>query len=130
MTVELTVLVLCGLLSLALALATIAIHFARYGGKTIRGNRDAFPLLDGAAARVVRAHLNLNEALLPFAIMVLAAAALRLSNGWTIHAAQAFFAGRLAHAALYLAGVTPWRSIAYYCGLLATLVYAAQLLAA
>ncbi len=127
MPTEILMLVLTGLLSLAVAGLTIAIHFSRYGGKMIRGNRDDFPSLDGVAMRVVRAHANRNEALLPFAIIVIAAALLHVSNALTVYAAIAFFAARTAHAALYLAGATPWRSISYYCGLIATIVFAAQL---
>jgi uncharacterized MAPEG superfamily protein len=127
MSAEILMLVLSGLLSLLVAVSTIAIHFVRYGGKMIRSNRDDFPPLDGLAMRVVRAHANLNEALLPFAIIVLAASALHVSNQWTVHAAEAFFASRLAHASSYLVGATPWRSIFYYCGLIATLVLATQL---
>jgi uncharacterized MAPEG superfamily protein len=45
----------------------------------------------------------------------------------TVFAASAFLAARVAHALLYLIGATPWRSIAYYCGLIATIVLATQL---
>ncbi len=127
MTTEILMLVLSGLLSLLVAVLTVAIHFRAYGGKMIRGNRADFPPLEGVALRVVRAHANLNEALLPFAIIVLAAAALRVSNPFTAYAAIALFAARLAHALLYLAGATPWRSISFYCGLIATVVFATQL---
>jgi uncharacterized MAPEG superfamily protein len=127
MPTELLMLVLTGLLSLVVAVTTIAIHFRAYGGKTIRGNRDDFPRLQGVAMRVVRAHANLNEALLPFAIIVIAAAVLHVSNTLTIYAAIAFFAARVTHALLYPAGATPWRSISYYCGLVATVVFATQL---
>jgi uncharacterized MAPEG superfamily protein len=73
MPTEILMLVLSGLLSLVIAALTIAIHFRAYGGKAIRGNRDDFPPLRGVSMRVVRAHANLNEALLPFAIVVIAA---------------------------------------------------------
>lgn len=127
MPTEILMLVLTAILSLAAALMTIAIHFRTYGGKMIRSNRDDFPPLEGMAMRVVRAHANLNEALLPFAIIVIAAAVLHVSNPVTIYAAIAFFAARLAHAVLYLIGATPWRSISYYCGLISTIVVASQL---
>jgi uncharacterized MAPEG superfamily protein len=120
-------LLLTGLLSLVVAVLTIAIHFRAYGGKMIRGNRDDFPPLRGVAMRVVRAHANLNEALLPFAIIAIAAGLLHVSTPLTVYAAIAFFAARAAHTLLYLIGATPWRSISYYCGLLATVVFAAQL---
>jgi uncharacterized MAPEG superfamily protein len=127
MSPELTVLASLGLLSLALAVLTIAIHFRRYGGKMIRSNRDDFPPLDGLAARVVRAHGSLHEALLPFAVLVLVAQALHVTSAVTVYAAAGFLAARLAHAVLYLLGATPWRSLSYYAGLAATVVLACQL---
>ncbi len=127
MPTDLLMLVLTGLLSLVIAVLTIGIHFRRYGGKMIRGNRDNYPPLDGLAMRIIRAHNNLNEALLPFAIIVITAFLLHVSNQWTAYAAVLFFIARVAHAGLYIAGVTPWRSIAYYCGLIATIVLAVQL---
>ena len=128
MSTELSMLVWSGLLSLTLALAVIAIHFRSFGGKTIRGNRDAYPNLTGLAGRIVRAHANLNEALIPFTIVVLVAAAIHVSNAWTAGAAVAFLGARVAHAGLYAVGATPWRSISYYAGLIATLTFAAQII--
>jgi uncharacterized MAPEG superfamily protein len=124
---EILMLVLTGLLALVLGVSTIVVHFRAYGGKMIRGNRDDFPPLEGAAMRVIRAHANLNEALLPFAIVVIAAGLVHLSNPLTVCAAIAFFAARATHALLYIVGATPWRSISYYCGLIATIFLAAQL---
>ena len=74
MTTELAMLATAALLSLGLALATVAVHFRAFGGAVIRGNRDGYPRLDGLAGRVVRAHAGLNEALLPFAVIVFVAA--------------------------------------------------------
>jgi uncharacterized MAPEG superfamily protein len=128
MTTELMMLVLCGLLSLALALATIAIHFLHFGGKTIRSNREEYPPLYGIAGRVVRAHANLTESLLPFTIVVLVANAVQVSNRWTIYGSEVFLLARLAHASLYISGIPEVRSIAFYVGLLATITTAAQLL--
>jgi uncharacterized MAPEG superfamily protein len=127
MSIPVLMLVACCLLSLVLAVLTIAIHFARFGGKMIRGNRDNFPPPTGVAARILRAHANLNEALLPFAILVFAAATIHAADNVMAAAATAFFAARLCHAALYLAGATPWRSISYYAGLTATVIFATQL---
>jgi uncharacterized MAPEG superfamily protein len=127
MSIPVLMLVACAILSLLLAVFTIAIHFARFGGKMIRGNRDNYPLPTGLAARILRAHANLHEALLPFAILVFAATAVHAGNELTAAAAIAFFAARLCHAGLYLAGATPWRSISYYAGLTATVIFATQL---
>jgi uncharacterized MAPEG superfamily protein len=127
MSTELTVLVAAGGLSLLLALATIVVHLKTFGGAAIRSSREAYPALGGLAGRVVRAHANLNEALLPFAIVVLAAAMLHLSTPWTTGAAMLFLAARIAHASLYVAGIPMLRSLAYYVGLGATVLLAAQL---
>ena len=127
MSPELAVLVLCALLSLALALLTVAIHFRRFGGKMIRGNRDDFPPLVGLAARVVRAHQSLNEALVPFGLIVLVVVLTHASSAITSCAAVVFGCARLGHAAFYLAGATPWRSLTFYVGLVATVTLASQL---
>ena len=47
------------------------------------------------------------ENLVLFAILVLTAKAVGVSNGMTLLGAQLFFWGRVAHAALYIAGI-PW----------------------
>jgi uncharacterized MAPEG superfamily protein len=127
MNAELTVLVAAGALSLLLALATIAVHLRAFGGAAIRSSREDYPVLSGLAGRVVRAHANLNEALLPFAIVVLAAAVLHFSTPWTAGAAVLFLAARIAHASLYVAGIPMLRSLAYYVGIGATVLLAAQL---
>ncbi len=127
MSLELTLLAWTGLLSLGLALATVAIHFSRFGGKMIRGSRDDYPAVDGLAGRVARAHTNLGQALLPFAIVVLIAQAIHVSTPWTQAAAMIFLAARCGHAAFYMLGANPWRTITFYTGLLATLAFASQL---
>ncbi len=116
-----------GILSLLLALVVIAVHFRRFGGTMIRSNRDAYPPLTGLAGRVVRAHANLNEALLPFAIAILCVSFAHVSSRWTVFAAETFLVAQLAHAGLYIAGVPEIRSVAYYVGLSATAVIFAQL---
>jgi len=128
MSATLSALIASALLSLALAALTIVIHLRAYGGKVIRGNRDDYPPLGGMAGRVVRAHANLNEALLPFAIICGAALTTGVADRTTAWAAAVFFVARLAHAGFYLAGASPWRSVAFYAGLGATLVIACQLL--
>lgn len=127
MTIELAMLVYAGLLSLVLAAATIVVHLRSFGGAAIRSSREGYPALEGLPGRVVRAHANHNEALLPFAVTVLALAALGRSTAWTIGGAELFLAARLSHAGLYLAGVPMLRSIAYYAGMAATIMLACQL---
>jgi uncharacterized MAPEG superfamily protein len=127
MSTELAILALSGLLSLALALLTIAIHGVTFGGPAIRGNRDTYPVLHGVCGRVVRAHASLNESLIPFAMIVIATSLCHVSNTLTAGAAQIFLAARIAHASFYIGGVRILRSISFYVGLGATIMIAVQL---
>jgi uncharacterized MAPEG superfamily protein len=125
---ELRVLVGSALLALVLPLAQIATHARVVGGPMIRGNRDDFPVLTGLAARIPRAHANLIESLVPFATVVLAGRAMGLaSTRITVAASVVFLAARVVHAGSYAAGIVVLRSAAFYAGLIATLVLAAQL---
>ena len=56
---------------------------------------------------VRRAHRNMLESLVLFAIVVFAAHIAGIHNAMTLLGAQLFFWGRLAHAAIYIAGI-PW----------------------
>jgi uncharacterized MAPEG superfamily protein len=127
MSTALAMLALSGLLSLALALLTIAIHGVAFGGPAIRGNRENFPVLSGASGRVVRAHASLNEALVPFAIIVIAASLCHVAGPLTAGAAEVFLAARIAHASFYIGGVRILRSVSFYVALGATIVIAVQL---
>ena len=127
MSTELTTLALSGLLSLTLALLTIAIHGAAFGGPAIRSNRENFPVLSGVSGRVVRAHTRLNEALAPFAIIVIGASLCHVTNSLSAGAAEVFLGARIAHASFYIGGVRILRAISFYVALAATIVIAVQL---
>jgi uncharacterized MAPEG superfamily protein len=71
------------------------------------GNREGLPELTGLAGRAQRAHRNLLESLVLFAILVLAAQVASRTNSITALGAAIFFWARIAHAVLYLAGI-PW----------------------
>jgi len=127
MNTELAMLALSGLLSLTLALLTIAIHGVIFGGPAIRSNREDFPVLNGVSGRVVRAHASLNEALVPFAIIVIATSLCHVTNPVTASAAEVFLGARIAHASFYVGGVRILRSISFYVALGATIVIAVEL---
>lgn len=115
-------LILCCLLALGLSVLQIFSHIRRFGGPVIRGNREDYPVATGFVGRVPRAHANLLENLLPFAVAVFAVAALGISDRWTAAASLLFTFARIIHAGTYLAGVTIIRSAAFYTGLIATVV--------
>ncbi|MCH4893653.1 MAPEG family protein [Sphingomonas sp. SFZ2018-12] len=127
MAIELKMLALAGLLTLGLSLLTIVAYFFRFGGAALRDNREGDGPLPGLVGRTVRTHHNLIEALVPFAAVVVAAQLAGISNPVTVEASAIFLAARIAHAALYLAGVRVLRSAAFYVGVGSTIAIAIQL---
>ena len=75
-----------------------------------------------------RAHSNAIENLVVFAPLVLVAASIGLSNPTTTLASQIYVVERLAHYALFVAGVPFARTVAFFIGVCATLVIAVALL--
>ncbi len=82
--------------------------------------------------RAHRAHLNLIEAAMPFAALVLLAHALNVSTTATVWATAAFFWLRLVHAVGMVSGLArfPVRPIIFTLSWICTLVIGAQLLLA
>jgi uncharacterized MAPEG superfamily protein len=80
------------------------------------------------ADRARRAHSNAIENLVVFAPLVLVAASIGLSNPMTTLASQIYVVARLAHYALFVAGVPFARTVAFFIGVCATLVIAVALL--
>lgn len=133
MPIELALLVLNALFCLAFPWVYNWSYGRQVGGKRLMGNRDNLPERKGLAARGLRAHQNHLENLVPFAIIVLVAHAIGISNTVTVACAVVFTIARLAHAGFYFAGITRLpgingvRSIAYFVSLFAMLIFAAQL---
>lgn len=135
MTYELSILVVNALLCLAFPWVYNYAYAKQrgVGSKRLMGNRDNLPERSGLAARGWRAHQNHLENLLPFATLVLIAHGIGRSNTVTIACATLFFLTRLAHAGLYIAGISSLagisgvRSIVYFVCVISMLVYGAQL---
>ena len=128
MTTELTLLA-C---SVALLIAQLVVGtiggMTQFPLATLVGNRET--ALEGKAwvGRAQRAYRNMLEGLLPFAAVVLAAAAAGISNPATVLGAQLFFWARVAYAAVYVAGI-PWlRTVVWTVGLAGILLILVQLL--
>ena len=81
--------------------------------------------------RALRAHQNLLEQLLPFAVIVLIGAVTAVSTPITAACAVIFFWLRVTHVVVMITGVTrvPLRPMLYFAGWVTTLVYAWQVLA-
>ena len=95
--------------ALALVQMLIAVLGAQMqvGLPRLAGNREGLPAMTGWAGRAQRAHLNMLESLVVFAIVVLAAELAGRANETTALGATLFFWGRLAYALVYLLGI-PW----------------------
>ena len=92
------------------------------------GNREDIPAVPGWGGRAIRAHVNMAESLLPFACLVLVAYSSGRMGELSALGAQVFLVSRLAHALLYIGGVTYLRSVAYFGGLIGMGMIFVQLL--
>lgn len=107
MTPELMYLVWSTALTFILVLIAVSGATLQVGLPTLAGNREGLPKLTGWAGRAQRAHLNMLESLILFAVLVLVAQFAGVHNATTLLGAQLFFWGRVAHGVVYIAGI-PW----------------------
>jgi len=113
MTPEIIFLLWSAALTLLLAVVAVSACVLEVGLPRIVGNRENMPELPGWTGRAVRAHRNMLENLVLFAIVVFAARLTNVSNAVTLLGAQLFFFGRVAHAIVYILGI-PWlRTLAW-----------------
>jgi len=73
-------------------------------------------------ARAERAHRNLVENLVPFGALVLSAYVSGRVSSLTDIGAVLFFLARVAHAAVYVAGLTPVRTLVFFVGTIGQLL--------
>ena len=113
MTVELMYLVWSVALTFIIMLVAVLGAMSEVGLPKLAGNREDMPRFAGWAGRATRAHLNMLESLVLFAILVLVAQAANIHTGSTLVGVQLFFWGRVAHAIIYIAGVAWLRTLAW-----------------
>jgi uncharacterized MAPEG superfamily protein len=104
---ELALLVWSVLLTFVQMLIAVTGATLQVGLPTLAGNREGVAPCTGWAGRAARAHHNMLESLVLFAVLVLVAVAAGKTNATTLLGAQLFFWARVAYAAVYLAGI-PW----------------------
>jgi len=127
MNVELTMLVFSVGLLLIVLLVQGSVGVLSNGLKAQAGARDGLPQPSALHARITRLRANMIENLMLFVPVVLVANAIGVSNDTTVLGAQLFFAARLAHGIIYMAG-WPWiRPLAFAVALAGTLMIASQL---
>jgi uncharacterized MAPEG superfamily protein len=132
MTTELTWLIYTAVLAASLWIPYIVgINITEFEGKnTIFIRPPEQSKMEPWVQRSYRAHLNLLEQLLPFAIIVLIAAIAKVSNFATVWCSVAFFWLRVTHAIGMITGLArgPIRPVIYLAGWVAILVIAWQVL--
>jgi uncharacterized MAPEG superfamily protein len=107
MTPELTYLVWSAAVTLVQVLIAVSGATLQVGLPKLADSREGLPEMTGWAGRAARAHRNMLENLILFAVLVLVAHIVGVHNAMTLLGAQLFFWGRVAHAIVYVAGI-PW----------------------
>jgi uncharacterized MAPEG superfamily protein len=107
MTPMLTYLFWAALLTFVQMLAAVLLTLPRASLPTLAGNREGMGEQEGMAGRAQRAHRNMLESLVLFAILVLIAHLSQRGNATTLLGAQLFVGARLVYALVYIAGI-PW----------------------
>lgn len=127
MPIELQLLVWAAILTLIQMLVAVAGAQSQVSLPVLAGNREGMPPLTGWALRAQRAHVNMLESLVIFAVFVLVAQATNRLDETTALGAQIFFWGRVAYALVYLAGV-PWvRTLVWAVSMVGLLMILSQL---
>lgn len=127
MSPDLEMLVWSAVLALAQMLIAALGAQTQLGLPRLAGNREALPPLTGWAGRAQRAHLNLLESLVIFAIAVLVAEVSGRANETTTLGAMLFFWARLAYAIVYIAGIAWLRTAVWAVSVAGILLVLSQL---
>ena len=128
MSLELRLLAYSVALLLLLVLIQAATGVQAKGAIPMANNRDNIGPATGFHARMLRVVDNHREALTMFAPLILIAAAVHLTNSWTVLGARLFFYSRVAHAIWYVAGLPLIRPIFWAIGIAGTIVVLLALL--
>jgi uncharacterized MAPEG superfamily protein len=107
MSLELILLVWSVALALVQMLVAVSGATLQFGLSDLAGNRENLPPASGWAGRAQRAHRNMLENLVLFAVLVLATEITNKNNAMTGYGAQMFFSARVIYAIIYVIGL-PW----------------------
>ncbi len=116
MTVELTMLLYSVVLTFVLISFHATVAILHFGAVPLAGSRDNLDEPSVFVARALRLSKNMQENMVLFVPLVLAAHAAGISNDTTVMGAQLFVAARVVHAVIYLAGWPYIRPVAYFTG--------------
>ena len=127
MSVELMMLVYSALLLLLIILAQAGLAIGQNGLMAQAGSRDSLAEPSVVRKRLQRLTANMQENLIIFSIVVLAANAAGISNDTTVLGATLFFYARLAHAVIYAAGWPMIRPLFYFAGVYGMAIIALEM---
>jgi len=113
MSIELTLLIWSVALAFIQMLGATCGATLLFGLPELAGNREDLPPATGWAGRAHRAHRNMLESLVLFAVLILVTEITNRNSAMTGLGAQLFFWARLAYAIIYVAGV-PWARTAVW----------------
>ena len=128
MTPDLQLLVWSAALALVQMLIAVLGATQQVGLPTLAGNREGLPAITGWAGRAGRAHLNMLENLVIFAIVILVAHLAGKANATTALGATLFFWGRVAYALVYVVGIAWLRTLVWGVSVAGILLVFSQLL--
>ena len=127
-TIELKLLVWSVGLTVVQMLVAVTAAMMQVGLPALAGNREGLEPRTGWAGRAARAHHNMLENLVLFAVLIVAASIVDRINAMTALGAQLFFWGRLVYAPIYIIGI-PWlRTAAFTVSIAGLLLIFSQLL--
>jgi uncharacterized MAPEG superfamily protein len=107
MSLELTTLIWSVALAFVQMLVAACGATLQFGLPDLAGNRESMPAATGWAGRAQRAHQNMLESLVLFAVLVLVTEVTNKNSAMTGLGAQLFLWARLIYAVIYVIGV-PW----------------------
>ncbi|MDP6692356.1 MAG: MAPEG family protein [Alphaproteobacteria bacterium] len=106
MTIELTMLFWATVLTFVQVVVAVMLANTQVSLPELAGNREGISL-SGMAGRAKRAHANMLESLVLFAVLIVVVQIAGLNNDLTALGAQIFVIARLIYAVIYVVGV-PW----------------------
>ena len=130
MSVELLMLVYSAVLFLVVIVLQAGLAIGQNGLMAQAGSRDSLPEPTVLRNRLQRLTANIQENLVIFAIVVLVANAVGVSNDTTPLGASIFFYARIAHAIIYAFGWPVIRPLFYFVSLYGIVVILLEILKA
>jgi uncharacterized MAPEG superfamily protein len=122
MTTELTVLAFASFLQAVQFMLYSIFANLQVGPKRALGPRDTKIELDGTAGRLQRAMNNHFEGLIYFTIAVVVTVLGDKTTGFSAICAWVYLGARVAYIPCYVFALTPWRSVVWVFGFIATML--------